>query len=79
MGHFGSCTYQKCLGVSLNIGTLSRDMILSGLIFFLTINDITTNGEPRVREEAGDIQAQVPEPESRQWWRGAGCENGDSS
>lgn len=34
---------------------------------FLTINEITTNGEPRVREEARDLQAQVPEPESRQW------------
>lgn len=53
MGCLGSCTYQKWLGLSLNTVTLSRDMILSRLIFFN--NKITTNGGPRVREEAGDF------------------------
>lgn len=62
VGSFESCTYQKWLGLSLNIGTLSRDILLG--LTFLTINEITTNDGARVREEAGDSQAQVPEPES---------------
>ena len=64
VGSFGSCTYQKRLGLSLNIGTLSRDTLL-GMVF-LTINEITTNDGARVREEAGDSQVQVPDPESEQ-------------
>lgn len=34
--------------LSLNIGTLNRDMLLSGPIY-LTINEISTGNGPRVR------------------------------